>query len=139
MPAHIHTSPPLRPAVAATSLRRASIVVEGFDQAGPSFEARVFLNNPAADEATALSVQAGYAGSFHIYGGGSDRDPTTGTVKPLPMTRSMEATDAVQQALQHDAELTVTVVAVPYSKSVSPQQAGLTLDLNSVSIRTDAL
>jgi hypothetical protein len=49
---------------------RADIKFAGIDQAGKSFEGRVFLNNPAADENTPTTKEQGYSGSFHVYGFG---------------------------------------------------------------------
>ena len=57
------------------SLDRPELVFRGVEQAGPSFEGRVFLNQPDADEATATSPEAGYAGSFHVYGYGEHPPP----------------------------------------------------------------
>lgn len=52
------------------SAARADLEFSGVDHSGVSFEARVFLDNPEADEATPREVDAGYAGSFHIFGHG---------------------------------------------------------------------
>ena len=56
---------------------RAKLVLRGVDQGGPSFEARVFLDNPRATITTPLDDACGYAGSFHVYGRGDGvRTPT---------------------------------------------------------------
>src|SRR3954470_3597555 len=55
--------------------KRAELVFTGVEQAGPSFEGRVFLNNPGADESTARDPSSGYAGSFHVYGYGTTLPP----------------------------------------------------------------
>src|SRR5438874_1537705 len=87
--------------------RRAVLEFDGVDQAGPSYEARVFLNNPDADQDTPTTPEHGYAGSFHVYGYGLDTlghatgAPPSGEApvlaKParLPMRRSLVATAAV--------------------------------------------
>ena len=49
---------------------RADLVFYGVDHSGSSFEARVFLNNPDADENTSQEADSGYAGSFYIFGHG---------------------------------------------------------------------
>src|SRR5215212_8799188 len=49
---------------------RADIEFSGVDHSGASYEARVFLNNPEADETTERTANRGYAGSFHIFGHG---------------------------------------------------------------------
>src|SRR5438067_7855743 len=72
------------------------LVFRGVEQAGPSFEARVFLNNPAADESTLQAPETGYAGSFHVYGYGEPAPPAIVEAKqkrgrearPSPRSRS---------------------------------------------------
>jgi hypothetical protein len=93
---------------------RYDIVLEGVEQAGASFEARVFLNNPQADASTPLTRDAGYVGSFHVYGYGHERQPDhprPGEAS-LPMKRRVAATDAVRAAVAAGPTMTVTVVAV---------------------------
>jgi hypothetical protein len=102
-----------------TSVRgvdRAELVFEGVEQAGPSFEGRVFLNNPKADDATEPTPENGYAGSFYVYGYGEPMPPDvaearqrgeTGVIAPIE-----KRIDADVSAIEGD-ELTVTVVAVP--------------------------
>jgi hypothetical protein len=99
------------------------LVFEGVDQAGPSFEARVFLNNPEADASTPLTPEAGYAGAFHVFGYGTPAPPaiaqaarargaTGGPVAPIEKrVRADEA--AVRAALAKADDLTVTVVPIP--------------------------
>src|SRR5437016_3656407 len=69
-----HTAPPIRVS-SFKGTPRAEIVFTGVDQAGPSFEGRVFLNNPDADVTTARTPETGYAGSFHVYGYGEPPPP----------------------------------------------------------------
>ncbi|MGQ0574234.1 MAG: hypothetical protein ACT4RN_08515 [Pseudonocardia sp.] len=128
LPSYIHTSPPL---TAPDTRGRTDVVLAGLDQAGPSFEARVFVDNPGADETTERSEHAGYAGTVHVYGG-ADPGEEGG---PLPMTRTLDATGAVARAGGHDRAFTVTVVAVPYGDGVSPRDAGLDLDRLTVALR----
>jgi hypothetical protein len=70
--ARSYVSPPidLGPQAAGREFRRADIEFEGVDHRGASFEARVFLNHPDADESTPKTPEQGYAGSFHVYGFG---------------------------------------------------------------------
>ena len=71
-----YTSPEFDLALLDEAFDRADIVFHGVDHAGPSYEARVYLNNPKATEDTPLEPDAGYAGSFHIFGhGGCLGDP----------------------------------------------------------------
>ena len=95
---------------------RADIVFDGVEQAGRSFEARVFLNNPQANERTTRSPEAGYAGAFHVYGYGQrpQQTPALGPTGPVaPITKYLVATNAVREALGRTNTLAVTVVPVP--------------------------
>jgi tyrosinase len=49
---------------------RVDLVFYGIDHSGPSYEGRVFVNNPAADETTPREGAAGYVGSFTVFGHG---------------------------------------------------------------------
>ena len=49
-------------------LSRADLVFHGVDHSGPSFEALVFLNNPAATADTGRERAQGYVGAFFIFG-----------------------------------------------------------------------
>jgi hypothetical protein len=105
------------------SLDRPELVFRGVEQAGPSFEGRVFLNRPDADEATATTPEAGYAGSFHVYGYGEHPPPGladeqarrgAGGTPVAPIEKRVRPDEgALQNALQGSGELTVTVVPVP--------------------------
>lgn len=94
---------------------------EGVEQGAGSFEARVFLNNPAADAHTPLRPEVGYAGSFHVYGFGeppppSLRDALVAADQAIAPIEKRVRPDpaAVRSALEAASnELTVTVVAVP--------------------------
>jgi hypothetical protein len=102
---------------------RAELVFRGVEQAGPSFEGRVFLNRPDADESTATTPEAGYAGSFHVYGYGEHPPPALADEKRMrgsggpavaPIEKRLRPDHAaLRTALQASDELTVTVVPVP--------------------------
>lgn len=47
---------------------RADVELHGVDQAVPSYEGRVFLNRPDADRETPRDPDAGYLGSFYVFG-----------------------------------------------------------------------
>ncbi len=105
--------------------QRAEIVVAGLDQAGPSFELRIFLNAPGADAATERAARTGYAGSIHVYGYGNapeDADARSrsgsgsgsGPGARLPMTRRLTITDAIRAAASEGAEMSVTLVPVAF-------------------------
>ena len=114
-----YTAPPIP--VPSATVRTAELVFGGVEQAGPSFEGRVFLNRPDADETTPASPDLGYAGSFHVYGYGEAAPPAiaeakqAGAAGPVaPIEKRVRADDAaLRAALGESGELTVTVVAVP--------------------------
>lgn len=109
----------------ASDFRRADIEFHEVDHSQASFEGRVFLNNPGADENTPKTVDDGYAGSFHIFGHGgcfgnvghcdiSEQRPFD--PRPShPLTPSKQvviATKALRHAKTQGGEVTVTVVPV---------------------------
>lgn len=116
-----YTAPPI-PVDRVRGMRRMDLVFGGVEQAGPSFEARVFLNNPAADESTRTAPETGYAGSFHVYGYGELAPPAIAEAKQkqpkgngpvAPIEKRMHVDEAaVRAALERSEELTVTVVPV---------------------------
>ena len=117
-----YTAPPI-PTAPYRGARRVELVFGGVEQAGPSFEGRVFLNNPGADESTAPSPETGYAGSFHVYGYGQPPPPAVaqamdervpGSDPVAPIEKRLHADEAaVRAALESSDELTITVVPVP--------------------------
>lgn len=52
------------------SFYRADLIIHGLDHSGPSYEGRVFINNPKANHDTADDPAVGYAGSFYVFGHG---------------------------------------------------------------------
>jgi hypothetical protein len=117
----------LSPGVAAGGFTRADLVFYGVEHRGPSFEARVFLNEPGADVDTELSLERGYAGSFVIFGHGGcfgdsghcevpsgPRDPfdTRPPHGMTPLTKLVEITDALLRAREGD-HTTIDVTVVP--------------------------
>jgi hypothetical protein len=113
----------------AREFARADIEFHELDHAGPSYEGRVFINNPGANEATERLGEDGYAGSFHVFGhGGCFGDPghcdivERGPFDPrpahplTPALKIVTATEALRGALGAGAqELTITVVPVIFS------------------------
>jgi hypothetical protein len=104
-------SVPISTGTEGARVRRADIEVAGLDQAGSSFELRIFLNNPAAEAATEPIEERGYAGSIYVYAYG--RPPDGMRSEGLPMTRSIIATEAVRRAASA-ATVAITLVPVAY-------------------------
>lgn len=120
---------------------RADIEVHGLEQAGPSFEGRIFLNNPNADLETPRTPENGYAGSFHVYGYGvwpgdlgkdaATRDAEAKTVR-APIQKTVIATEAIRKAAAKGQDLTVTIVPVYPGKP--PKDASDALKLHEVKV-----
>lgn len=106
-------------------ITRADLVFYGVDHSGPSYEARVFLDNPRANAETPRDVERGYAGSFTIFGHGGcygeeghcapqDRTADEFDRRPphplTPQTRLVTVTDALKRTTGE--QVTVHVVAV---------------------------
>ncbi len=144
--AAVFTSGPLKVDTGPMGLdfERADIVFEGVEQAGPSFEVRVFLNNPSADATTQKTPENGYSGSLHVYGyglwpPGPEGAPEEQDSRPkAPMTRYIIATEAVREALRTGKDVTVTTVLVPSGGPGSPGKGlGMSLDPSRVRIQVD--
>jgi hypothetical protein len=97
---------------ASRSWTRANLVLRDLDHGGPSYEVRVFVQNPAANGLTELDDEHGYAGSVFVYGQGPGD-------QPIPVDRSIDATDILRQSRAALPE--VTAVAIP----LGPAPAGV--------------
>ena len=128
-PAKTFTSKPVPVDFAGPEHRynRADLVIDGIFHSEASYEGRVFLNNPEADEKTPRTLDQGYAGSFHIFGhGGCLGDPGHCEVNehnreaydfrpPHPLTpakKSVTVTDALRAAAKKGKTVTITIVPV---------------------------
>jgi tyrosinase len=146
-----YTSERLNVGVLDPTARRADIEFHNVDHAGASYEGRVYLNNPDADESTGYDDPS-YAGSYHIFGhGGCLGDPGHCEVKPrrrydprpshplTPAKKVVIATDAVKRATEQGDEVTVTVVPIieplPY-ENVDPKYTEDPLKIGYVQIVT---
>lgn len=120
-----YVSPEIDVASLTHRFSRADIVFDEVDHSGASFEARVFVNNPDADRTTARLPEAGYAGSFHVFGhGGCFGDEGHCDVVPrrpfdprpahplAPVRRTLIATDAVRKGVEQGGKATLTVVPI---------------------------
>jgi tyrosinase len=105
---------------------RADIELHNVDHSGPSYEGRVFLNNPAANHKTELTLDNGYVGSYNIFGhGGCFGDvghcdiPTVRRMyeyRPShhlkPQYKRLIITDALKKLGGKTTKFTITIVPV---------------------------
>lgn len=107
---------------------RADLVFTGVEQAGPSYEGRVFIGNPDASDATELSPENGYVGSFSVYGYGdaappemseakADRADGAPAVAPIEKRLRVDG-EVLRELLSSASEPILTVVAVPSDRAV---------------------
>jgi hypothetical protein len=115
----------------------ADLIFLDVDHSGPSWEGRVFFNNPDATLETSLDEAQGYAGSFFVFGHGrcygeeGHCDPEQRFTDefdlrlphPLtPITRTIDVADALARV--EDDTLTVTVVAAEHEgEEAAPSDA----------------
>jgi hypothetical protein len=64
-----YTSPPIELPEPTEPFSRADLIFYGLDHSQVSYEGRIFLNDPDADQARPLEAET-YAGSFWIFGHG---------------------------------------------------------------------
>lgn len=118
---------PLSDAVRAGEFSAADLIFYDVDHSGPSFEARVFLNVPEAGLETPLELEAGFAGSFVVFGHGGcfgdeghchvpERYKDPFDSRPLhPLTKQTKMVDvgaALARVAPGAEQLTVTALAV---------------------------
>ena len=118
---------PLSPATRAGDFSAAELIFYDVDHSGPSFEGRVFLNTPEADLGSPRELEAGYAGSFVIFGHGGcvgdeghcdvpkgPKDPFDS--RPLhaltPLTKVVDVSEALRRVHDAGRDLHVTVVPI---------------------------
>ena len=109
-------------------LSRADLVFYGVDHSGPSYEARIFINNARADAGTERVAEQGYAGSFSVFGHNgcfgdeghclpdqrlTDEFDVRAPHPLRPITKTVIATEAIRRALVEPAVQEVTVTVVP--------------------------
>ena len=115
----------VRPRATDSGYFRVDLILDDVDHGGASYEGRVFLDNAKADASSPRTPEAGYAGSFYVFGHGGcfgelghcdvpagPRDPYD--LRPphqlVPHTKILPVTDAVTRS---DAdEVAVTIVPV---------------------------
>jgi hypothetical protein len=121
---------------------RADLVFHGLDHAVPSYEGRIFINNPKANHDTPIDLEHGYIGSYFVWGHGSclgdaghcdvhaESQKFDVIPNPLrPFDLSVIITDKLKQLGRTTEDFTVTVVpnVVP-----PPKVGGEEVDLENV-------
>jgi hypothetical protein len=121
---------------------RADLVFHGLDHAVPSYEGRIFINNPKAKYDTPTDLKHGYVGSYFVFGHGSclgdagHCDVHAGSQKfdvipnPLqPYDLSVIITDKLKELGRTTEDFTVTVLpcVVP-----PPKLDGEEVDLENI-------
>ena len=110
---------------------RADIEIHGIDHSGQSYEGRVFLNNPNANQKTPKDENSNYAGSYYIFGHGGcygdvgHCDYVPGARKYdlrqntdiRPQYKRIIATDLIKKLSKKTNSIVITIVPVLYAKS----------------------
>jgi hypothetical protein len=126
----------------AEPYRRADLEFHGVDHSGASFEARLFINNPAAGPQTPTD-DASYAGSFWIFGhGGCAGDE--GHCEPPAQRRAFDfrpehqltalskrviITDKLRELVRPGQEFSVRIVPYVRPENAEPLPASLVTGL----------
>ncbi len=114
------------------NIAKTTLEFHGINHSGPSYEARIFLNNKNANEKTAKTEKNGYAGSFYIFGHGGKcyggpghcRIPPKDIADPYdnrrshpltPTFRYVTITKQLQKIAKKANKISVTVVPIPRS------------------------
>jgi hypothetical protein len=105
---------------------RVDLQFHGIDHSGSSYEGRIFINNPEADENTPKTLKNGYVGSYHIFGhGGCFGDvghcEVTKPISPFdyrpshpltPAFKRIRITDQIKKIAKDTKELAITIVPI---------------------------
>jgi hypothetical protein len=105
---------------------RADIEIHNVDHSGPSYEGRIFLNNPNANRTTKLTLTNGYVGSYHIFGDGGcfgdvghcdiPKEQRMNDYRPThhlkPQYKRIIITDALRKLGKNSNRFTITIVPV---------------------------
>jgi tyrosinase len=133
--------------VRSDDFRRADLEVGGINHTGTSYEGRIFVDNPAADERTPIDDPS-YAGSFNVFGHGGcfgaeghceaasdrrrfDRRPLARTIR---MKKRVKITVALRRAAAAGGQIQFTIVGVPVSGSSPGSEPEGILDIKRMSV-----
>ena len=133
-------------AVPAAEFRNADFEIGGIRHTGSSYEGLVYINNPDADPDTGADADAGYVGSFNVFGHGGcfgaeghceNREDERRRFDNRPLARSIrmkkrvDISAALREAAQSAPEVQFTIVA----RTSDPDPEGV-LDVKRLSIVT---
>ena len=110
---------------------RADIEIHGVDHSGQTYEGRVFLNNPKANQKTLKNERNNYAGSYYIFGhGGCYGDVGHCDYEPekrlydlrlgsdiRPQYKRIIVTDLLKKLGRKTNQFTITIVPVLFAES----------------------
>ena len=148
------TSAGATPEAKAPEFKRADIVVDGVDHSGPSFEVRVFGNNPGATATTEPTAENGYLGSFHVFGHGfcfgdaghcevNNRGAAKTDLRdphPLaPEQKIVVATDGIKSLIARDgalAQVSLVPIAIGSAPTDTDPKARDVLKYNNIRVIT---
>lgn len=126
---------------------RADLIFDGVDHSGASFEARVFFDNPDADEGTPTEAKHGYAGRFVVFGHGgcageeghcdvpADQNASDDLRLPHPLTPATKPV-VVTEAFKRLTEARVTITVVPVLPGADGPRRADVLFFESVELTT---
>jgi tyrosinase len=135
--------------VRSDDFRRSDLEIGGINHTGTSYEGRIFIDNPDADEETPKDDPS-YAGSFHVFGHGGcfgaeghceapdqrrrfDRRPLARSIR---MKKRVKVTAALRRAAARGGQIQFTIVGVPVSGSSPGSEPEGILDIKRMSVVT---
>ncbi|HWI08050.1 MAG TPA: tyrosinase family protein [Solirubrobacteraceae bacterium] len=135
---------PSQVVVPAAGYSTAHLEIGGIKHTGASYEGLVYINNPDADAGTGKDAEAGYVGSFHVFGHGGcfgaeghcdNREPDRRRFDNRPLSRTIrmkkrvDITEPLRTAAQSEPEIQFTIVA----RTDDPDPEGV-LDVKRLSV-----
>jgi tyrosinase len=133
--------------VRSDDFRRADLEIGGIKHTGTSYEGRIFVDNPDADEETSKDDPS-YAGTFNVFGHGGcfgaeghceapdlrrrfDRRPLSRSIR---MKKRVKVTEVLRRASADGGQIQFTIVGVPVSGSSPGSEPEGILDIKRMSV-----
>jgi hypothetical protein len=104
------------------NISRIDLEFWGVDHSGPSYEGRVFINNPKADISTRMIPENRYVGSYYVFGHGEcfgdighcdvmeNTDPLSPSHPLTPLFKVLTVTDKIKKIGQKTDQFVITIV-----------------------------